>query len=80
MITQYVSGRLSFGAVVAVLTATMGDAAFLLLAAKPTTGLAIIVIGFFCWPCVRVGSRCPSWQRLYAPRYLLEHRSANYAQ
>jgi len=47
VITQYVSGRLSFGAVVAVLTATMGDAAFLLLAAKPTTGLAIIVIGFF---------------------------------
>lgn len=46
VITQYVSGRLSFGAVVAVLTATMGDAAFLLLAAEPSTGLAIIAIGF----------------------------------
>ncbi|OLQ73194.1 hypothetical protein BIT28_25590 [Photobacterium proteolyticum] len=46
VITQYVSGRLSFGAVVAVLTATMGDAAFLLLAAKPTTGLAMIAVGF----------------------------------
>tara|TARA_B100000674_G_scaffold142895_1_gene112589 strand:- start:312 stop:770 length:459 start_codon:yes stop_codon:yes gene_type:complete len=32
VMTQYVSGRLSFGAVVAVLTATMGDAAFLLIA------------------------------------------------
>ncbi|ELR66532.1 Putative manganese transporter, 11 TMS [Photobacterium marinum] len=46
VITQYVSGRLSFGAVVAVLTATMGDAAFLLLAAEPETGLAMVAIGF----------------------------------
>ncbi|WP_064606819.1 putative manganese transporter [Photobacterium sp. J15] len=46
VITQYVSGRLSFGAVVAVLTATMGDAAFLLLAAEPETGLAMIAVGF----------------------------------
>jgi len=45
IITQYVSGRVSFGAVVAVLTATMGDAAFLLLAAQPMTGLFIIAIG-----------------------------------
>ena len=28
VVTQYVTGRLSFGSVVAVLTATMGDAAF----------------------------------------------------
>ena len=35
VMTQYVSGRLSFGAVVAVLTATMGDAAFLLIAQLP---------------------------------------------
>ncbi|UXI03334.1 putative manganese transporter [Photobacterium sp. TY1-4] len=46
VITQFVSGKLSFGAVVAVLTATMGDAAFLLLAAQPTTGLAIVGTGF----------------------------------
>lgn len=45
VITQYVTGRLSFGAVVAVLTATMGDAAFLLLAAEPSTGLFILAIG-----------------------------------
>ena len=46
VVTQYVTGRLSFGSVVAVLTATMGDAAFLLIAQEPLTGLAIIVLGF----------------------------------
>ncbi|KMV31709.1 putative manganese transporter [Photobacterium swingsii] len=45
VITQYVRGQLSFGAVVAVLTATMGDAAFLLLAAEPSTGLLMMAIG-----------------------------------
>ena len=46
VVTQYVTGRLSFGSVVAVLTATMGDAAFLLIAQEPLTGMAIIVMGF----------------------------------
>ena len=46
VITQYVTGRLSFGSVVAALTATMGDAAFLLIAREPLTGLAMIVLGF----------------------------------
>ena len=46
VVTQYVTGRLSFGSVVAVLTATMGDAAFLLIAKEPMTGLAIAVLGF----------------------------------
>ena len=46
VVTQYVSGRLSFGSVVAVLTATMGDAAFLLIAQEPLTGLAMIALGF----------------------------------
>ena len=46
VVTQYVTGRLSFGSVVAVLTATMGDAAFLLIAQEPLTGLSIIVLGF----------------------------------
>lgn len=45
VITQFVQGKFSFGAVVAVLTATMGDAAFLLLAAHPSTGLLVIGIG-----------------------------------
>ena len=44
VITQYVSGRMSFGAVVAVLTSTMGDAAFLLLAVEPLTGGGIIIL------------------------------------
>ncbi|MDE1464548.1 putative manganese transporter [Spartinivicinus poritis] len=46
VVTQYVKGNLSFGGVVAVLTATMGDAAFLLLASKPADGLFIIALGF----------------------------------
>lgn len=46
VITQYVTGRLSFGAVLAALTATMGDAAFLLIAQEPLTGAAILMLGF----------------------------------
>lgn len=45
VVTQYIQGRISFGSLVAVLTATMGDAAFLILAIEPTTGLLIFVIG-----------------------------------
>jgi hypothetical protein len=45
VVTQYVRGTLSFGSVVAVLTATMGDAAFLLIAAEPMTGLAVFALG-----------------------------------
>lgn len=44
VITHYVTGRLSFGAMVAVLTSTMGDAAFLLLAKEPATALKVILI------------------------------------
>lgn len=44
VITQFARGSLSFGAVVAVLTATMGDAAFLLLAREPATGGLVITI------------------------------------
>ncbi|MGF1707183.1 putative manganese transporter [Enterovibrio baiacu] len=46
VITQYVRGNLSFGAVVAVLTATMGDAAFLLLATRPMDGFMMVGLGF----------------------------------
>ena len=45
IVTQYIQGRISFGSLIAVLTATMGDAAFLLLAIEPTTGLFIFSIG-----------------------------------
>ena len=47
VVTQYIQGRISFGSLVAVLTATMGDAAFLLLAAEPLTGLFIFILGAF---------------------------------
>ena len=46
VITQYVRGKLSFGSVMATLTATMGDAAFLLIAKKPLVGFAMLVVGF----------------------------------
>lgn len=45
VITQFVQGKFSFGSVVAVLTATMGDAAFLLLASQPSTGVFVMVVG-----------------------------------
>ena len=45
VVTQYIQGRISFGSLVAVLTATMGDAAFLLLAAEPFTGFFIFALG-----------------------------------
>ena len=43
--TQYISGKVGFGSVVAVLTATMGDAAFLLIAAQPKVGFGVMVLG-----------------------------------
>ena len=45
VITQYAMGRASFGAVVAALTATMGDAAFLLLARQPLVATGVIGCG-----------------------------------
>ena len=45
VLTQYSRGKVSFGSVVAALTATMGDAAFLLIAREPLTGLLILSIG-----------------------------------
>ncbi len=45
VMTQYSRGSVSFGAVIATLTATMGDAAFLLLARAPETALLLLSIG-----------------------------------
>ena len=45
VVTQYIQWRISFGALVGVLTATMGDAAFLILAIEPSTGLLIFGLG-----------------------------------
>ena len=44
VVTQYIQGKLSFGSLVAVLTATMGDAAFLLLSKEPIRGAQIFLI------------------------------------
>lgn len=44
VVTQFTRGVASFGAVVAVLTATMGDAAFLLLAQSPYDALVVMGI------------------------------------
>ena len=45
VVTQYARGYASFGSLVAVLIATMGDAAFILIAREPITGLAIMAMG-----------------------------------
>lgn len=46
VITQFVERRVQFASVVAVLTATMGDAAFILLAQKPLAGIEVLFICF----------------------------------
>lgn len=46
VVTQYVRGAMGFGGVVAVLTATMGDAAFLLLAKAPHAAMLIYSLCF----------------------------------
>ena len=43
--TQFAMRRATFGSVVAVLTATMGDAAFLILAQKPAVGFLLMGVG-----------------------------------
>ncbi|TMN88764.1 hypothetical protein CWB72_12290 [Pseudoalteromonas phenolica] len=45
VVTQFTKKQASFASVVAVLTATMGDAAFLLLAKDPIAALSVISIG-----------------------------------
>ena len=45
VVTQYIQGRIGFGSLVGVLTATMGDAAFLILAIEPNTGALIFGLG-----------------------------------
>ncbi len=46
VVAAYSRGRLGFGAVMATLTATMGDAAFLLIATRPSIGALVIAITF----------------------------------
>lgn len=46
VVAAYASGKVSFGAVVATLTATMGDAAFLLIATRPDAALVLLPTQF----------------------------------
>ena len=52
VVVQYVNGRVGFGALIAVLTATMGDAAFLLLSQEPSTAGLVFAMGMV------VGTAC----------------------
>jgi hypothetical protein len=46
VVAAYASGKVSFGAVVATLTATMGDAAFLLVATRPDAAAVLLPLQF----------------------------------
>ena len=46
VVAAYSSGNVGFGAVVAALTATMGDAAFLLIATRPDVALVVLPLSF----------------------------------
>lgn len=46
VVAAYSSGHVSFGAVVATLTATMGDAAFLLIATRPDVAIVVLPLSF----------------------------------
>lgn len=52
VVVQYIQGRVGFGALMAVLTATMGDAAFLLLSQEPATAALVFGLG------MAVGTAC----------------------
>lgn len=45
VVSQYAAGQVGFASLVAVLVATMGDAAFLLLAKAPSVGLLVVATG-----------------------------------
>lgn len=46
VVAAYASGHVSFGAIVATLTATMGDAAFLLIATRPDVAIVVLPLSF----------------------------------
>ncbi len=65
IMTQYVLGRIGFGSMVAVLTSTMGDAAFLLLAKEPQTALVVMVLSV-------VAGTATGWvvEKIHGPDFL----------
>lgn len=65
VVAAHASGHVSFGAVVATLTATMGDAAFLLIATRPDTAMIVLPLSF----CVGILSGwLIDWARV-APKF-----------
>lgn len=64
VVSAYTAGHVSFGAVVAALTATMGDGAFLLLAKRPDAALVVLPVSF-------VAGIVTGWlvQRFHKPRF-----------
>lgn len=72
VITQYTKGRIGFGAVVAVLTSTMGDAAFLLISQKPEDAVIVLSISI----CVGILSGLITDAFLPAPKIHLKNTDA----
>jgi hypothetical protein len=69
VVTQYTRGYASFGALVSVLVATMGDAAFLLIAREPMTGLLVMSVS------LTAGTICGMViDRLHGRDFLRSHR------
>jgi hypothetical protein len=82
-VTQFTRGYMSFGGVVAALTATMGDAMFLLLAREPTTALGVAVLGILVGTVT--GWAIDAWrgqdyQRVRAPAPIVSRGAATAGQ
>lgn len=72
VVTQYVNGHVGFGALIAVLTATMGDAAFLLLSQEPATAGLVFAMGMV------VGSLCGYLvERIHGPDFMRKQATAD---
>lgn len=74
VITQFTLGRVGFGSVIAVLTATMGDAAFLLLAQRPDKAMIVFAISFFAG--ILFGFII---EKIHGYRYLEANKNFNFA-
>jgi len=72
VVTQFTKRQASFGSIVAVLTATMGDAAFLLLATRPLDGVIILSMGL----AVGIISGVIV-NRIHSPSYLQPEKSTS---
>jgi hypothetical protein len=69
VVTQFTRGNASFGALISVLVATMGDAGFLLIAREPQTALLVMAIGV-------VAGTVAGWlvDRLHGPDFMRADR------